>query len=264
MVRASHRRIALRTVLLGVRLALLVALPLLAGCGAQPAGSGIGGTIATRGASAASAAPAATTMMAPTPVPRSPTIAPAAFWAGLFNGEPEAVTYSSLAEMVKDSDLVVLGSFAGVTAGPDSDAGSGETNYMATVTVKVTKVLRGTVSASTDETVPVVFLLGTGRTGNESPYTTFIANLKASMPAERGVFFLQNLVAYYSRFDPTAKSRYDPTVYQVTSVQGLFRDTAGKVDMPATATGAWIATYKGKSFDTVVSQLASACAAAAN
>jgi hypothetical protein len=243
---------------------LLVAVPLLAGCVAQPAGPGIGGAVTTEGPSAASTAPAATNVMAPTPVPRSPTIVPEAFWAGLFNGEPEAVTYSSLAEMVNDSDLVVLGSFAGVTAGPDSDAGSGQTNYMATVTVKVAKVLRGKLPNPASETVPIAIFLGADPTGSESPYTTFIANLKASMPAERGVFFLQNLVAYYSRFDPTAKSRYDPTVYQVTSVQGLFRDTAGKVDMPATATGPWIATYKGTSFDTVVSQLTSACTAAAN
>ncbi|MDA8238018.1 MAG: hypothetical protein M0T75_09090 [Chloroflexi bacterium] len=81
------------------------------------------------------------------------------------------------------------------------------------------------------------------------------------MPNERGVFFLQNLVAYFSRFDPTARERYDPTVDQVTSVQGLFRDAAGVAQLPATASGPWIAPYAGKPFDAVVTQLASACAA---
>ncbi len=130
---------------------------------------------------------------------------------------------------------------------------------MATITLKVAKVLCGTLPPDVSGTIPVVTFLGDGPTGAASPYTGFIAKLKASMPNERGVFFLQNLVAYYSRFDPTAKERYDPTVYQVTSVQGLFRDAAGVAQLPATASGSWITTYAGKPFETVVAQLSRAC-----
>ncbi len=233
---------------------LLVVLPVLAGCVAAPAGAGAGGATDPDTSVTATVDPSAT----PTPTP-APTLAPDAFWGWLFNGEPEAVSYSSLDAMIKDSGLVLLGSFADVTAGPDSDAGSGPTNYMATIDLKVAKVLRGTLPADASGTVAVVTFLGTGPTGAVSPYTGFIANLKASMPNERGVFFLENPVAYYSRFDPTAKERYDPTVYQVTSVQGLFRDAAGVAQLPATASGSWITTYAGKPFDTVVAQLSSAC-----
>ncbi len=45
--------------------------------------------------------------------------------------------------------------------------------------------------------------------GTPTPYADEIAKRAASMPSERGVFFLQNLVAFYSRFDPFRAPRPD-------------------------------------------------------
>ncbi len=78
------------------------------------------------------------------------------------------------------------------------------------------------------------------------------------MPKEQGVFFLQNLVSYDSRFDPSATQRYDPTGYQVNSMQGLIRDAVGTSWVPAQAPGAWPAAHDGKPFDTVLADLPAA------
>lgn len=214
-----------------------------------PAGPSGGSQAASSGTSGASAGTVASQAL--------PAMEPDAFWASLFSGEPEAVNYPSLSAMASDSDLVVLGTMESVTAGPDSDAGSGSTNHMLTVRVRVERALRGNLPAGAT-TVPVAVFLGVGPTGGANPCADEIARRAAAMPRERGVFFLQNVVAYYSRFDATAAKRYDPSVYQVSSLQGIVRDDAGTARVPARAPGSWVAALGGKPFATALAGIESA------
>ena len=197
----------------------------------------------------------------PSPAPTASydriALTPEQFWARLYSGDPEAVNYPALADMFKDSDAVVLGSFAAVTAGPDSVAGANSTNFMLTVTVTVDRVLHGSLPAGATS-VPIAVFLGVGATGAADPYAALIANRAASMPHERGVFLLQNLVAYYSRFDPSASQRYDPTVYQVASVQGLIRDARGTAWVPDQTPGNWATALGGRPFETILTDLSAA------
>ncbi len=231
-----------------------VALAACSGVGA-PAGPSDGSQAASSGTPGASAGAVASQALS--------AMAPDAFWASLFSGEPEAVNYPSLpslSAMASDSDLVVLGTLESVTAGPDSDVGSGSTNHMLTVRVRVERVLRGDLPAGAT-TVPVTVFLGVGPAGGANPYADEIARRAAAMPRERGVFFLQNLVAYYSRFDATAAKRYDPSVYQVSSLQGVVRDDAGTARVSARAPGSWAAALGGKPFGDVLAGIESALGA---
>lgn len=220
-----------------------------------------GACTAGPGATPQSLAPTTSQISSPAQPVVSPTpvapMSPDAFWAGLFSGEPDAVTYPSVGELIKGSDAVVLASFVGVTSGPNSDAGSGYTNYMATVTLQVDRVLHGSLRSGSG-TVPLAVFLGVGPAGTtENPYAAFIKQMITSMPHERGVLFMVNMAAYYQRFDPDASSRYDPSAYQVTSSQGLVRDVAGVAQPPSNAPGAWPMTFKGRPFDDVLSEIAS-------
>lgn len=194
-------------------------------------------------------------------LPMEATLSPDQFWSQLFSGDPAAINYPTLADMVKDSDLIVLGSMAGVSPGPDSVAGQSLTNYMLTVTVHVDRVIYGKMPDGT-ATVPVAVFLGVGPTDEQNPYAPQIANRAASIPMERGVFVLQNLAAYYGRFDPTASERYDPTVYQVASLQGLIRDDAGTAWVSDQAPGDWAASIAGRPFSTALAETTAAAAAA--
>lgn len=186
-------------------------------------------------------------------------LAPELFWTRLFGGDPAAINYPTLAAMASDSDLVILGAFKAVRPGPNSVAGPGLTNYMLTVDVAVDRVLRGDL-ATAGSTVPVAVFLGVG-SSDANPYLDETALRAASLPQERGVFFLQNVVKYYSRFDPGASTRYDPSVYQVASLQGLVRDNAGVSWVPAGAPGDWPATLSGAPFSTALETISSAATA---
>ena len=211
-------------------------------------------------------------MTAPSTIPASATpavipaasplekLAPEGFWTLLYGGDPSAVDYPTLAGMASDCDLVVLGTFKAVRPGPDSVAGEGLTNYMLTVDVVVDRVMLGTKPAGT--TVPVAVFLGVGPS-DANPYLDVIAQRAASVPQERGVFFLQNVVKYYSRFDASAAQRYDPSVYQVASLQGIVRDAAGVTWLPTDATGAWTSAIRGTPFSSALQTVATAAASAA-
>ena len=210
-----------------------------------------------------SAIPASATPTAVVPVATPlAKIAPEAFWTLLFNGEPTAIDYPTLAGMATDCDLVVLDTLTAVKPGPDSVAGDGVTNYMYTVDVTVERVLLGTMPA-TGSTVPVAVFLGVDSAEGANPYLDVIAQRAASLPKERGVLFLQNLVKYYSRYDASAPQRYDPSAYQVASLQGIVRDKAGVSWLPAEAPGTWTSTLRDRPFSSVLQTVATAVASAA-
>jgi len=241
----------LRTIACGL---LLVAL---AGCSRSATGAMPTPATAAPSAIPASATPAVVMPLA-TPIAK---LAPEAFWTLLFNGDPTVIDYPTLAGMASDCDLVVLGTLKAVRPGPDSDAGSGLTNYMLTVDVTVERVLLGTMPA-TGTTVPVAVFLGVQAPG-DNPYLDVIAQRAASLPQERGVLFLHNMVKYWSRYDASAAQRYDPSFYQVASLQGIVRDDAGVSWLPAQAPGAWVSTLRGKPFSSALQTVATAAASAA-
>jgi hypothetical protein len=240
----------LRTIACGL---LLVAL---AGCSRSATGAMPTASTAAPSAILASATPAVSPAATPTA-----KLAPDEFWTLLFNGEPTVIDYPTLAGMASDCDLVVLGTLKAVRPGPDSDAGSGLTNYMLTVDVTVERVLLGTMPA-TGTTVPVAVFLGVQAPG-DNPYLDVIAQRAASLPQERGVLFLHNMVKYWSRFDASAAQRYDPSFYQVASLQGIVRDDAGVAWLPAQAPGTWTSTLRDKPFSSALQTVATAAASAA-
>ncbi len=244
----------LRTIACGL---LIVAL---AGC--SRSATGAMPTAATAATAATSAIPPSATPAAVMPVATAiAKLGPEAFWTLLFNGDPTAIDYPTLVAMAADCDLVVLGTFKAVRPGPDSDAGGGLTNYMLTVDVTVERVLLGTLPAT--GTIPVAVFLGVDSAGGSNPYLDVVAQRAASLPQERGVLFLHNMVKYWSRYDASAPQRYDPSVYQVASLQGIVRDNAGVSWLPAEAPGAWISTLRGMPFSSALQTVATAAASAA-
>ncbi len=90
---------------------------------------------------------------------------------------------------------------------------------------------------------------------NSNPYKPVVDQLKASMPNEQGILFIQSLASWEKRM--TGKSTADPALYAVVSAQGTIRNSNGKAKKAANAPGAWPQSLTGKDFGAVVSQIAS-------
>jgi hypothetical protein len=93
---------------------------------------------------------------------------------------------------------------------------------------------------------------------NWDEYGPLLTQLKASMPYERGILFLQNLASWDKQMTGTSTSKYDPSLYHVVSAQGIIRDANGVARPALNAPGTWPQTLNGQSFDAIVSQVASA------
>lgn len=206
--------------------------------------------------------PTAAPLPTAAPPPTAPPVAKLSteqLWTSLFGGDPDQTVYPSMASMAADSDLIVLGSFKDVRPGPNSVAGPGLENYMFTVDVSVEQVLLGDPSLE-GAVVPVAVFVGVDSPDSDA-FAGDIAQHAESVPPEHGVLFLQNIVEFYSRFDPSAAKRHDPTAYQVASLQGMVRDNAGVVWVPAAAPGGWPAALSGKPFSAILEAAAAASAA---
>lgn len=179
-----------------------------------------------------------------------PPLSPDEFWTGLFSGDPDFTAFLSIGALIKYSDAVVLASLESVSAGKSYDAG-GLIEFNAIVTIHVERVLHGSLSATT---VPINVVLGFSM----DTYGPLLAQLKASMPHERGILFLQNLASWEKQMTGSSTSRYDPSLYSVISAQGIIREANGVARPALNAPGAWPQTFKGQSFGAVTSQVASA------
>jgi hypothetical protein len=190
--------------------------------------------------------------MPPASFTNLPTLSPDEFWTNLFSGDPDFTEYHSLGALIRDSDAVVVATLVSVTPGTDLDAGNGWTEYDAWVTVRVDRVLHGSLP-----TTPVIInvVLGDSLDRGDS-YGPIADQLKASMPDEQGILFIQNLASWQKRM--TGKSTADPALYAVISAQGIIRNANGKAKKTANAPGAWPMSLNGKGFGAVVSQIASA------
>lgn len=187
----------------------------------------------------------------------APSLSSSQFWAMLVSGDPAAVSYSSVKELAQASDAVVLASFQDVVAGPDYNDQFGNTTYNATISLRVDRVLHGSLQ-SISGTVPLDVFLGAGPAGAlQNPYGDLIAQMKSSMPAERGVFFLVNMATWYRQFTDQPTS-YDPSLYQVVSGQGLLRDANGVTAIHPNAPGTWPRLLNGKPFVAAVAEIAEA------
>ena len=180
-----------------------------------------------------------------------PLLSPDEFWTGLFSGDPDFTAFLSIGALIKYSDAVVLASLESVSAGTSYDAG-GPIEYNATVTIHVERVLHGSMSAAS---VPINVVLGLSIRDESS---RLLEQLRASMPHERGILFLQNLASWDKQMTGASTSKYDPSLYHVVSAQGIIREANGVAGPALNAPGTWPQTLKGQSFGAVVSQVANA------
>lgn len=181
-----------------------------------------------------------------------PVLSPDEFWTNLFYGDPDFTAFPSLGALIGASDAVALVSLEQVVPGPSYDAGSNKTEFDAYVMVHVERVLHGSLA---QERVPVIVLLSLG--ANPADAALRLGQLQASMPKEEGILFLQNLVKWDKSLTGSSTSRYDPTVYQVLSAQGVFRNAKGVAQAAGNAPGDWPTKLNGVSFGSVIASVAS-------
>jgi hypothetical protein len=179
-----------------------------------------------------------------------PVLSPDEFWNTLFSGDPAFTEYHSLGALIRDSDAVVVATLVSVSPGTNFDAGNGWTEYDAWVNIRVDRVLHGSLP-----TTPVINVVLGDSLDQGDPYGPVVSQLKASMPHEQGILFIQNLASWQRQM--TGKSTADPSLYAVISAQGVFRNANGVVKKAINAPGAWPQAFAGKSFGDVVSDVAS-------
>jgi hypothetical protein len=214
----------------------------------------IAGCVASPGAKPSDTVPSpsqSTTTPAVEPTPLA-TLSPDEFWTGLFYGDPDFTEFPSIGALIGYSDAVIVASIEAVSQGPNYDAGSGMTEYDAYVTIHVERVLHGSLVS---ETVPIIVMLYLGN--DVTVALTQLDLMKASMPHEQGILFVKNLVAWDEQLTGQATSKYDPSVYQVVSAQGVIRNAHGIANPALNAPGTWPKGYKGMPFGAVVSAIAS-------
>jgi hypothetical protein len=179
-------------------------------------------------------------------------LSPDEFWTNLFYGDPDFTAFPSLGALIGASDAVVVVSLEQVVQGQSYDAGSNKTEFDAYVVVRVERLLHGSLP---QEHIPVIVLLSLG--ANPADAALRLVQLQTSMPKEEGILFLQNLVAWDKALSGSSTSRYDPTVYQVLSAQGVFRNANGLAKAARNAPGDWPKQLNGVDFGSVTSSIAS-------
>lgn len=183
-------------------------------------------------------------------------------WLSLIPGEPESISYRSMAELARDADAVVIASPGSLTDGPDFNDEYGNVIHMATLTLNVERVIRGRVNEISPGTIALWIHLGEGDPGGYD-YADQYARLSAAKPAGRAVFYLKNMAAWIQRMGgPSDHPQADPNAYQILGGQGFQRDVQGRVRPPALSpdslnemAGRWHADLKGRSFAELVRSL---------
>lgn len=181
-------------------------------------------------------------------------------WYELFPGDPEAISYSSLDELVDASDLVVTGRAAKIERGPETPDGSGNITYSATVTFEIDEVLSGSLQTREPGAVAVRMLLGQGRDGDGIAFDERYAQALASVPNERTVLFLLNLEVWMTKFGFPDHPDADPMSYMPNGGQSWFRETDGNVTLPTERVGDWPQAYEGARFDAFLDEVRAASA----
>ena len=139
-----------------------------------------------------------------------------------------------------------------MSPGTSSAAGSGGAEYAAWVDIRVDRVLHGSLP-----TTPIInVVLGDSADHVGNPYGPVVSQLKASMPHEQGILFIQNLASWERQM--TGKSTAGPSLYAVISAQGIFRNDNGVTKKAISAPGAWPQALDGKAFGDAISDVAGA------
>jgi len=179
-----------------------------------------------------------------------------AFWSRLVTGDPEAVTFQSLAEIADAADAVVIGVIQTIESGPHLTDEYGVTGHYATAIVEIDRVLRAGTGTGPGEVVRVWTFLGAG-TG-EDDYSAEYELLASSVDRARAILFLANTVEW-ARFvgaDPTS-GMVDPEAFIILGGQGYLRDVGGKVAAPVVGDG-WPEALVGRRFSDAVRAVESA------
>lgn len=183
-------------------------------------------------------------------------------WAMLIPGDPGSVSYRSLTAIAVDSDAVVIAAPGDLVKGPDFPDEYGNVIHLATLTLTVDRVIRGTVKTRQPGTLALRFWLGVGDAGGYD-YGDVFTRLAASKPSGRAIFYLANTAALNARMGgPPDQWQADPYAYQVLGGQGYLRDVDGLIVPPrvpeealSRMAGSWQIELSGRPFDEVVASL---------
>jgi len=211
-----------------------------------------------------SAAPPSPTAQPPDPsVAATVEIEPvsaAAFWEAMVPGDPEAVSYLTLDDIVAASDAVVTGTVSGIAPGPTVEDPYHNIIYWATVRFLVDDVLAGSVRSVEPGTIAVTLLLGVGDA--EHDFDWRYEPLARSLPSDRVVMFLSNNQEWAKQYGfPLDSPEADPMHYSILGGQGYFREIDGRVVLPAQPVGEWPKAFDGLPFDQLVAAVRAAEAA---
>lgn len=235
-----------------------------AGCSVEPAGGGSAPAVGIPSARPSQAAPPQPSD--PSPAPSLAPLSADEAWAMLIPGDPASVSYRSPAALMRDSDVVVMATVGELTDGPDfttpGGTGAGSIVHLASLTLNVERVLRGTVKTREPGTLTLRIWLGVGDPGGYDYADTF-ASLATSPISGRGVFFLANMAALNTRMGgPPDHPAADPYAYQIQGGQGFLRDVGDRVEPPRlsedalfTMAGRWQEDLRGQPFDALVRSL---------
>ena len=173
------------------------------------------------------------------------------FWRALHVEAAEAFRYDSIDELIRASDVVVLGAIEGVKLGREvRDLAAEETGvsrdiastYFAEADIRVDRVLRGSLSPESGGRIRLDLLL---------PGPQVAPEIEASVPQPRAVFFLRDMGRYYGGAELLG-------LYQLTSLQGVLRDAGGLVATPEARTDRFLLDLQGQPFDALLERLAAA------
>jgi len=180
----------------------------------------------------------------------------------LIPGDPAAVSYPSIAAIASDADVVVVGTPGRLTKGPEFVDEYGNTVYLASLSLRVERVIFGNVQTKEPGTLTIRTWLGVGDKDND--FESEFARIAAAPLSGRAIFFLANMAALNQRMGgPKDHPSADPYAYQILGGQGFLREVAGKAEPPrlpaealAAMAGRWQIDLKGRSFDEVVELVA--------
>lgn len=180
--------------------------------------------------------------------PRYESVAQSAdFWGSLGLAYDEVEHFSSLGEMAKAADAVVLGAIEDVSEGRVFGE-QGDTVTYASAIVRVERLLRGSLPPEHSKTLTLEVML---------PMDTSVDMVRAQLPPNRSVFFLRNKGVDAQRFghSPEVQTAERP-YYRLVVQRGVVADVNGRATAPGwTDTVDFMSNVEGKPFDEVVAQI---------
>jgi hypothetical protein len=172
----------------------------------------------------------------------------------LIPGEPEAITYDSVAGIKADASAVIVGRIGSVSAGPDFQDQYGNTTHLATIMIDIEEVLKGPVVEADPGRLKLWTVAGVG-TG-EFPNEGGAERLASALPRERAVFFTVNMAELVEQLGgPADVPQADPEAYEVLGGNGFIREVDGAAEPPAWVSAGWPAEFRGRRFDEVVDEI---------